>query len=266
VRSKKKLAAKESAETPSLSDEQEEKWIEGYVVRDSVVARKRVEDSEAPNKQEQEYMGTAENKGLTTKQPKNTFQKMMVAIRDSLSNLARSDHRDDGEHDHDDETEEGKLSKDDEPSCVMGTISRTVQQRMGRFRQKQMKLDDLTHPGWGDAPNNFHGRGQKYGTSELRVPAFVQPHANYVAAVPTPATFGDLMEYIDVVPGISQIPQGTSRPGICHIILGAGKPQSNMGIAGLAPATELDSSPIEPANPVEIIRFYRCIYQSQLTT
>jgi hypothetical protein len=30
----------------------------------------------------------------------------------------------------------------------MGAITKTVQQHMERFRQKQMNLDELTQPGW----------------------------------------------------------------------------------------------------------------------
>jgi len=72
---------------------------------------------------------------------------MMVAIRDSLSDLASSDDGEDGEDEDDEETKQGKLSKDDEAGWVMGTITKTVQQRMERFQQKQMKLDELTQPG-----------------------------------------------------------------------------------------------------------------------
>jgi hypothetical protein len=39
------------------------------------------------------------------------------------------------------------LSEDDEPGWVMGTITKTVQQHMERFRQKQMKIDELTQTG-----------------------------------------------------------------------------------------------------------------------
>jgi len=66
---------------------------------------------------------------------------MLVAIRDSLSDLASSDDGEDGEDEDDEETELGKLSEDDEPGWVMGTITETVEQRMERFRPTQMKLD-----------------------------------------------------------------------------------------------------------------------------
>ena len=50
---------------------------------------------------------------------------MLDAIRDSLSDVASSDVEEDGEDNED--TEQGKLSEDDEPGWVMGTISKMVQ-------------------------------------------------------------------------------------------------------------------------------------------
>jgi hypothetical protein len=81
--------------------------------------------------------------------PETTFEEMLNAIGDSLSNLASSDDEQVGEDEEDDEvgTKLGKLSDDDEPGWVMGTISKTVQHRMDSFRQKQMRLDELTQPG-----------------------------------------------------------------------------------------------------------------------
>jgi len=80
---------------------------------------------------------------------------MLVATGDSLSDVASSDAGEDGEDEHDEQTEQGKLSEDDEPSWVMGTINKTVQQRMERFRQMEMKFDELTQPGWEDAADYF---------------------------------------------------------------------------------------------------------------
>jgi hypothetical protein len=65
---------------------------------------------------------------------------MLVAIGDSLSDLASSDDGEDGEDENDEEAEQGKLSEDDKPGWVMGAITKMVQQRMERFQQKQMKL------------------------------------------------------------------------------------------------------------------------------
>jgi len=85
--------------------------------------------------------------GLMSSEPEKTFEEMLVAIGDSLSDLASSDGGEDGEDENDEETEQGNFSKDAKPSWVMGTITKTVQQRMERFRQKQMKLNEMTQPG-----------------------------------------------------------------------------------------------------------------------
>jgi hypothetical protein len=98
-----------------------------------------------------------------------------------------------------------------------------------------------------------------YGTTELRVPAVVQLQTNDDAPAPPPATFGELMESLDIVPGISQRPQETSRPGNSHIRLGTVKPQSKSCIPGGEPAAEPDSSPLLKAKPVEPVRFYSFI-------
>jgi len=65
------------------------------------VARKRVEDAV---QQELEDMKYAEIAGLTTREPKRTFQEMLVAIGDSLSDLSSSDDGEDGEDEDDDWT------------------------------------------------------------------------------------------------------------------------------------------------------------------
>jgi len=146
LRSKKKLAAEKRRETHSLSNEEKEKWIEDCVERENAGARKRVEHAEEAVQQEQDDMTLADIAGLTPTEPEKTFEQMMAAIRDSLSHLARSDDVEDGE-DEDKETELGKLSDNDEPGWVRGTISKMVQQRMESIRQTQMKLDELTQPG-----------------------------------------------------------------------------------------------------------------------
>jgi len=96
--------------------------------------------------QEQEHMGNVENGQSTTTKPKMTFEDMLNAVGDSLSDLASSEDDEDGEDEDVDEEDigHGKLSEDDKPGWVMGTISKTVQHRIQRFRQKQMRLDRLT--------------------------------------------------------------------------------------------------------------------------
>ena len=76
------------------------------------------------------------------------------------------------------------MSKEDEADWVMGTITKTVQQRMEKFRQKEMKLDKLTQPGWEDAADYFCEQDKKYGTTKLRVAAIVQPQTNNDAPAP----------------------------------------------------------------------------------
>ena len=207
----------------------------------------------------------AEIARLTSREPEKMFEEMLVAIGDSLSDLASSDDGENREVEDDEENEQGKLNVDNEPGRVMGTITKTVQQRMERFRQKQMKLDQLTQPGWEDAADFFCERDKKYGTFELRVRAVVQLPTNDDAPAPPATSFGELMESLDIVPGISQRPQGTSRPGSSHIRLGSLKPQSKSCIPCGGPAAEPDLSkllkvkPVEPVSSVEPVSIYPCI-------
>jgi hypothetical protein len=94
------------------------------MLRETAGARKRVEDTEAAVQQEQDDMTHAEIVGFTSRQPEKTLEKMLVAIGDSVSDLACSDNREDGEDEDDGETEQGNLSEDDEPGWVMGTITK----------------------------------------------------------------------------------------------------------------------------------------------
>jgi len=93
----------------------------------------------------------------------------------------------------------------------------------------------------------------------LRVPVVIQPQTNDDASAPPSTTFGELMEKINIVPGISQMPQGTSRQGSSHIWLCTVKPQSDLSISGLEPAAEPNTSPLLKAKPVAQVSFYRSI-------
>jgi len=145
--------------------------------------------------QELKDMTTAEHMGGTTGKPETMFELMLNAIRDSLSDLASSDDEQDGDDEEDDEEdiELGKLSDNDEPGWVTGTISKTVQHRMESFWRKQIRLDELTQPGWVDAANYFCESDMKYGTAELKVPAVVRPHIDMTAAIASPTTAGKHM-------------------------------------------------------------------------
>jgi len=142
------------------SNEEKSKWIEDYVDRETKVVMKRVQDTKTALMQEQEQMRKVEKARSTTTKPETTYDKMMSAIGDSLSNLASSEYEEDreDEDDHEEDTELGKLSEHDEPGWVMGTISKTVQHRMESIRQNQIRLDKLTQPGWGYAADYFSER------------------------------------------------------------------------------------------------------------
>jgi len=258
LRSKKKLAAEKRQETHYLSNEEKQKWIEDSVERETAVARKRVQDADTVTMQD---MTTAENGCATTGKPETTFEEMLNAIGDSLSDLGSSDDEQYGEDEEDDEedTELGKLSDDDEPGWVMGTITKTVQHHMQSFWQKQMRLDELTQPGWGDAANYFRERDMRYGTAELNVPAVVQPQIDTTTDTPFPITVGEHMQTPEIVRGQSEMPAVTSRPGSSQMRLGLEKPQSHIFIPVISPGMATDSMPIQDANPVEPVSFYPCM-------
>ena len=240
-----------------LSNEEKEKWIEDFVERETAGARKRVEDAEAAVQQEQNHMTHAELVGLTSRKPAKTLEEMLVAIGHSVSDLACPDDWEDGEDEDDEVTEQDMLSKDEEPGWVIATITKPVQQHMERFRQKQMKFNQFTQSGWEDAANYFRERDMKYGTSELSVLAVVQPETDDHAPPHPPTTLSELMESLDIVPGI---PQGTSRPERSHIRLGSVKPQSKLRIHRGQPAAEPDSSPLLKGKPVEHVTYYPWIW------
>jgi len=132
------LAARKPWESHFIHNEQQEQWIDDFMHRETTVARQRVQDAETAMELEQDDMRNAENAGLTTTKPGTTFEEMLNAIGESLRNLPSCNDRDKCGDEDDDESDpaRGKLSKDDEPGWVMGTISGTVQYRMERFRLK----------------------------------------------------------------------------------------------------------------------------------
>jgi len=192
---------------------------------------------------------------------KELLGKMVYAIGDSLSDLATSDDEEDREHEADDEefTMLSNLREDDEPGREMGTISKTQQLWMERFRHKHNRLDELTQPGWEDAADYFCDRDMKNGTAELRVPAVVNPPTDKTEAIPSPATFRELMQTVDIVPGQSLMPQWTSPPRFGQTRLGSDKPQSYTCIASFPPDMEPYSSQNKNSNPVETVILYLCI-------
>jgi hypothetical protein len=114
----------------------------------------------------------------------------------------------------------------------MSTFIKSIQQQVERIWRKHMNLDELTQPGWEDAARYFCKRDKQYGTSEISVPAAVQLQTDDDAVAPALTIFGEIMECLDIVPGILQMPQVTSRPGSSHKKPGCGKPQSSMSKPG----------------------------------
>jgi len=131
-----------------LSPRDQEEWTKHYVDTETTVASKRVQDAGTAIMQEQEDKSNAGKPGSTTRKPEKTFDEMMNAIEDSVSNLGRSDNEEHGEDEDNDEEGKvlGKLSLDEDPGWVMGTISTTVHPRMESFREKLMRIDALTQP------------------------------------------------------------------------------------------------------------------------
>jgi len=81
--------------------------MEDYFERETAGARKRIEEAEAAVQQEQDDLTHAEIAGLTSREPEKMLEEMLIAIGDSLSDLASSDDGEDGEDEDDEETEQG---------------------------------------------------------------------------------------------------------------------------------------------------------------
>ena len=112
------------------------------------MARKRVQDAERAMMQEQKHMMNVGKARASTTRPGLTFKVMLNDIEDSLRDLACSDDEEHGEDEDDGEEDKelAKLSEDDEPGWVMGTLSKNCLAPHSELRQKPMKLDTVIHP------------------------------------------------------------------------------------------------------------------------
>jgi hypothetical protein len=72
-----------------------------------------------------------------------------------------------------------------------------------RLRQKQVKIDELTHREWGDTLDYFQETVKKYTATELNVLAVVNLQVDDVAAPPAPTVSGVVWEYRQMVCGKS---------------------------------------------------------------
>jgi len=89
------------------------------------------------------------------------------------------------------------------------------------FWQQLMRLEELMQPGWGDVVDNFSQSDMNYRMAELMVAAVVKPQTQSTAATPSPTTFEELMQTLDTIPGLLQMPHGTSRQGSGQMRLGS---------------------------------------------
>jgi hypothetical protein len=141
MRSKTQLAAEKQREMHFLRNTVKEKWFEHYVEGETAWARKQLQGVEAADQQERPDVKHAEIMGLTNGGTEKTFKEIIVDIGDSLSDLASPNDGEDGEYQDDEETEQGKLSRDDKPRWVIGAITRMVLRRMEMFHQKKTERD-----------------------------------------------------------------------------------------------------------------------------
>ena len=162
---------------------------------------------------------------------------MLIAIWDNLREHACPGTKEDVKHEEDvaENPDLGKLSEDDKPGWVIGTISKILQHCMKCFRQKHMMLDELTHPEWGDVAEYFPETRMKYRMAKLEILAVVKPQTDMTAATPPPTTFGEIMLTFHIIPVQSQLPLRTSWSGSCEERLGSGKLQPDIYIASLLP-------------------------------
>jgi hypothetical protein len=93
----------------------------------------------------------------------------------------------------------------------------------------------------------------------MRVPAVVQPQTDDDTPASPLTPFGELLEFLDNVPGILRQLQESSRPGSIHIRLGSLKPQSKLRIPSGETAWEPDMSMLLKSKPVELASFDCCI-------
>jgi hypothetical protein len=187
---------------------------------------------------------------------------MLNAVSNSLSDLASSNDKEDGEDQqaHHEDTELCKMSKDDEPRSVMGKISNRGQSSKESFCQKLISLDDLTQLQWVDAADIVRKGDMTYGMAEFKIPAVVKLQMDQIAAPPTCTTFGELMETLDIFLGELQTLHRTTQPGGSDIPVSSGKLHSRRNMVSPLPSGVRDLSPLNTLMPVELIHFYLEIY------
>jgi len=125
----------------------------------------------------------------------------------------------------------------------------------------QLRLDELMQLGWGEAAHYFRERDMKYETTELKVPAVVKPQTDTTAATPSPITFGEVMQVLDIVAGQSRMPHVMYRQGSSQMRLGSEKPQADDHMVSRMPDTVPDSLQREIATPVQPVSIYTSVWR-----
>ena len=244
-----------------LSNEEAEKWTEDYEDRETAVVRNQVQDTVTAILQEQEHMANVENARSTTTKHETSFEDLPNAVGDSQSDQSSS-HDEENWEDKDDyaeDTDHGKVNKDDRPGWVMRTITEMVQYRIESFRHKPFSLQNLTYPECGNPADSVCEREMKYGTTQLMVPVVVKLQTDITAATPSPISFENLMQTRDMVPGRFEMPPLTLRPRRSQLRLCSERPDADSNIVSLASNPVLDSSQIVIAKPGQPVSVYACI-------
>jgi hypothetical protein len=244
LRSKKKIAAGKMKETQSMGKEEKERWIANYVERETLAARKRVEEAQAAVQRAQNKSEKSENELPAVVRQQQTFEEMLDAIGDSLSDVASSDDDLEEEEEEEDDDEDSVAEDEAEPGWVAGSIPQSVQERIDNHRQKQMKLDELTRSGWEDAANYFRERDKKYNTAKLLVPTV--DNAVVVQAEAALTTFGERID--------SPAPRAGSKRRE-----DSSKAPAREGKGSLPPTAAAKSSGRKKAKPVRTVSCYPCM-------
>jgi hypothetical protein len=93
-----------------------------------------------------------------------------------------------------------------------------------------------------------------------------KPQTDPTAATPSPKTFGDLIQPLDIVRGQSQMPPVTSRQGRAQMRLGSEQPHAENHIVPPMPAVVPDMSQIQFPKPLQPVSCYPCISRHELIT
>lgn len=137
-------------------------------------------------------------------------------------------------------------------------MSRPIQQSTESSRLKQMRLNKLMQPGWGDVAYYIFERGNEYEMAKLMILVVVKLQMENIAAMPVPTRFGALRETLLIISAKSQMPQGSFQLGSRYMRLSSGKPKPQKYFGYLLHNTTPNFSTTKKLKPVEHVCCYRC--------